>query len=227
MGSLMKEKRIRLVIFDLDGTLIDAYRAVSESVNFTLRACGFPPVPDLTIKRTVGWGDRHLIASFVGEDNADRTLKIYRRHHKDALKRGSRLLPGALRLLKALKKRGYKLAVASNRPTRYSHIVIRHLGIRAYFDYVLCGDRIARPKPHPDILRRILRRFGVRPGQAVYVGDMGIDMQAGRRAGVRTVAVTTGSSTREELVRHKPWAVVRRADAVAAVLERLQNKNFG
>lgn len=211
-------RAITLVIFDLDGTLIDAYAAVARSINYALKTCGFPPVDDETIKRSVGWGDRHLLERFVGRQHLEPTLAVYRAHHKDALKKGSKLLPGAKRLLDFLEKKGYRLAVASNRPTRFSRIVLKVLGIDRYFDYVLCADKVRRPKPAGDILKAILRRFGAGPAEALYVGDMIIDVQTGRRARVKTIAVTTGSCTAAELKRLNPLAVVRRVGDVKKFL---------
>ena len=76
---------IRLIIFDLDGTLVNAYPAVSQSVNATLGHLGFKNRTHADIKRSVGWGDRHLLAGYVGEDLADRAICFYRPHHAKAL----------------------------------------------------------------------------------------------------------------------------------------------
>ena len=212
------DRKFKLVIFDLDGTLIDAYRAVSQSMNHALRTCGFPAVDDETIKRNVGWGDRHLLERFVGRKHRDRALAVYRAHHRESLKTGSKLLPGARRILDFLKKEKYRLAVASNRPTKFSLIALRTLDIRRYFDYVLCADKVARPKPAGDILIAILARFRLKPGAALYVGDMMIDVQTGKRARVKTVAVTTGSCTAAELRRLKPLGVIPRVDEIRKFL---------
>lgn len=95
----MINKKIQLVIFDIDGTLINAYPAVYRSVNFTVKKFGFGRISHQTIKRTVGWGDRHLLQSFIGDKNLDRALSVYRRHHAAALRQDTKLLPGALRIL--------------------------------------------------------------------------------------------------------------------------------
>src|SRR5277367_401838 len=104
---------IKLIIFDLDGTLVNAYPAVSQSVNYTLNSLGFAPRSHADVKRSVGGGDRKLMVHFVGEKLAPQALAIYRPHHTQALKRkgGVRLLPGALGILKFLKSKGCKLAI--------------------------------------------------------------------------------------------------------------------
>lgn len=209
---------IRLVIFDLDGTLIDAYQAIYRSFNRTMGEAGYPARPERVIRRAVGWGDRNLLKPFVREADLDRVLEIYRKDHIKSLPRWSRLLPGVRRLLTALRKRGYRLAVASNRPTRFSLTLLRECGIKKDFDAVLCGDRVSRGKPDPEMIRRIMARLKMRPGQTLYVGDMFIDVQAARRAGVRSAAVLTGSSTRSELAREKPDLLLGKAADLQKVL---------
>ena len=209
---------IKLIIFDLDGTLINAYPAVEETVNFTMKHFGLPPVDSETIKRTVGWGDRHLIGTFVGDHRVEEAIKIYRAHHEHALLQGSSLLPGALTLLQSLKKQGFLLAVASNRPKKYSLIVTKHLGIDHFFDCILCGDEVSRAKPFPDILNELMKQFDCLTEETVYVGDMVIDVETGKAAGVKTVAVTTGSSSFEELKKAGAWQMIERVDEVGALL---------
>ncbi len=200
--------KTKLVIFDLDGTLMNAYPAVYRSVNFTVTQFGFAPITHATIKRTVGWGDRHLLQSFIGDKNLDAALKVYRRHHAIALRQDTKLLPGALKILQYLKSNGFKIAVASNRPTKFSLIALRYLKIYPFFDEILCGDKVLHPKPSPDILKEILKKFGFSPTEALYVGDMGIDILTGRRARVKTLAVASGSNTVVELAALSPLAVV-------------------
>lgn len=199
---------ISLVVFDLDGTLIDAYPAIYRSFNHTMRACGYPPQETQVICRAVGWGDANLLRPFVKPEDLPEALSVYRKHHAMSLLSGTKLFPGVRQLLSALKKRGYRLAVASNRPTRFSLIVLRHCGIRGFFDKVLCGDKVKKGKPDPEILRRIMAALRVPPARTVYTGDMFIDVQTARRAGCHPVAVVTGSSTRAELKKEKPEAIL-------------------
>ncbi len=213
---------IKLIIFDLDGTLVNAYPAVSQSVNDTLKQLGFPRRTHADIKRSVGWGDRHLMAHFVGEDLADKAMRLYRPHHAWTLASpGSvKFLAGTKTLLPFLRREGYRLAIASNRPTRFTRIILKVLGIRHYFDMVLCADRAQRPKPYPDMLFDILKRLKVPKSQALYVGDMTIDVTTGQRAGIKTIAVTTGSSTRAELKRLKPAYLIAKINQVKIILNR-------
>src|SRR5262245_54914291 len=112
--------KIKLIIFDLDGTLVDAYKAVAASINHALSTFGFPKIDDETIKRSVGWGDKVLVSKFVPPEKLDQVLSVYRLHHRSALKSGTKFLPGAKQLLERLKEAGYQMAIASNRPSRFT-----------------------------------------------------------------------------------------------------------
>ncbi len=213
------KRKIKLVIFDLDGTLVNAYAAVVASINFTLRTLGLPLRDRNLIRRSVGWGDTKLLKRFVGEDAIQKALTIYRRHHAGALKHGTKFLPGAYPLLQDLKKQKYQLAIASNRPTRFSLIILRYLKIRKLFNVVLCADKLKRGKPDPRILKVILKKMKVKPQEALYVGDMTIDVETGKRADVKTVAVLTGSSTKREVEALRPSRVIRKISDLRMILK--------
>lgn len=209
---------IKLIIFDLDGTLVNAYPAIIKSFNYTMQKLGYPKQNNLTIRRAVGWGDDNLLKPFLNPKDFKKALLLYRRHHKNTLVKDSRLLPKVESVLSYLKDKGYKLAVASNRPTKFSWILIRHLKIEKYFDYVLCADRLRHIKPHPEILNRIRQRFSLRPGQTLYVGDMTIDVQAGRRAKIKTIAIGTGSNTIQELKKQRPYRIINKIKDLLKIL---------
>jgi len=143
---------------------------------------------------------------------------VYRRHHSRALIEKARLFPGVLPLLKRLKAKGHILAVATNRPTRFSLILIRHLGIRPYFKHVLCADKLKKGKPHPEIILSIIKKASAAKEHTFFVGDMVIDAQAGRRAGVKTIIVTTGSSHKDEIRREKPYRVIARVSQLSRLV---------
>jgi len=212
--------RVKAVIFDLDGTLVNAYPAVSQSVNYTLNSLGFAPRSHAQIKRSVGSGDRKLMIHFVGERLADQALAIYRPHHAKALevKGAVKLLPGARGVLKFLKGKGCKLAVASNRPTKFTRIILKVLGVWRLFDVVLCADKVGRPKPYPDILWAIAKRLSLDQSEVLFVGDMTIDVNCAHRAGVRMVAVVTGSSSKKELKDLKPWRIISKMNQLKEIM---------
>jgi HAD superfamily hydrolase (TIGR01509 family) len=198
----------KLIIFDLDGTLVDAYRAIERSFNYTMCYLGLPQKDPLTIRRNVGWGDENLLLPFIGKQRIKKGLRAYRIHHRHSLLKYSRLFPKVKILLRHLKKKGYRLAIASNRPTRFTHILLDHLGIRQFFDMVLCADKLKNIKPHPDILLETLNKLKIGKDEALYVGDMCLDVETGKKAGTATIAVATGSNTVGQLKKARPLKVI-------------------
>ncbi|MDP3041457.1 MAG: HAD family hydrolase [Candidatus Omnitrophota bacterium] len=201
-------ENIKLIIFDLDGTLIDAYAAISNSFNYVMHRLGLKTQSAGLIRSLVGWGDKNLLKPYVPKGDLKHALSLYRNHHKHSLLKHAHLYPFVSRLLRRLKLKGYKLAVASNRPSKFSHILLRYLDIGAFFDYVLCADQSRHGKPHPEMLNKIVKRFGFKKSQALYVGDMVIDAQAGRRAKINTVIVTSGSSSKPDIKREQPFRII-------------------
>lgn len=205
---------IKLIIFDLDGTLINAYPAVEESVNYVLQYFDMPKQDKDAIQRAVGWGPKILLEKFVDSSHIEEAVELYYQHHAESLLRGSSLLPGAMDLLLELKRRGHQLAVASNRPKDFSLIVTRHLKIELLFDRILCGDEVSQPKPSPDILFQLMDGFDCLADVVLYVGDMVVDIETGVAAGVKTVAVTTGLCSLSEIQDANPWRIIDRIDGV-------------
>lgn len=197
----MYEKK--LFIFDLDGTLADAYQAIEKSLNFTRAKFANKPVSYQVIKKNVGNGDKNFIKTFFSKPQADEALRVYRQHHKKSLKKYSRLKPYARMLLYRLRRRKKNLAIASNRPSYYTNIILRSLDIKKYFDCVLCADQIKSLKPNPKILNKILKKFKLKKEAAVYIGDMDVDLETARRARMDVIFVVGGSSTIRDTRKYK------------------------
>ncbi len=205
---------IRLCAFDLDGTLVDAFPAITDSINHMMREMHLSPQSLPVVKRSVGLGVENLVRCFVLEEDVPRALAIFREHHDVRLRQNIRLLPGAKALLPFLKARDCVLAVATNRPLQFCRVILETLGIIDYFDHVLCGDMVPRSKPYPDMLYEILRQSGIPASDAIYVGDMTVDVACARAAGVFSVVVPTGSCTRDELEAVGPGALVDRLSQI-------------
>jgi len=211
-------KNIKLIIFDLDGTLVDAYVAISSSFNYVMRRLGLKSQSNRTVRRLVGWGDINLLKPYVPQRDLKYALSLYRAHHKYSLLKHSHLYPYTRLLLRRLKEKGYKLAVASNRPSKFSRILLKHLAIDIFFDYILCADQARYGKPHPEMLNKIVKRFAFKKSQTLYVGDMVIDAQAGKRAKINTVIVTSGSSSKLDIKREQPFRII---SAISCLLNLL------
>ena len=210
--------KIKLFIFDLDGTLVDAYPAIYASLNFTLEKLGLKKVGFTRIKKAVGKGDRKFIQEFFPSELEDKALRIYRKRHREDLLKYAKPMSYAKLLLRYLKSKGWKIAIASNRPTVFTNLVLRKLNMKKYIDYVLCGDRASQLKPDPEIIYRILQRFKLRPEAAIYIGDMVIDVETAKNAKVKSIAVATGSSTQRELKNAGPTYLVESLQNIRDIL---------
>lgn len=198
----------KLFIFDLDGTLVDAYTAIWKSLNFTLKKLGYHSVGFRKAKINVGKGDRAFMEAFFAKDDIDKALKIYRSHHEKTLKVYTRFKPYARRMLCAFRNNKKKIAIASNRPRYFTDIIIKTLGLEKYLDYILCGDEIKSLKPNPKILNIIIKKFRVKKAEAVFVGDMNIDLETARRAGVDAIFIKGGSSPLKDIKKYKNKRII-------------------
>ncbi len=206
MKLSLEEKK--LFIFDLDGTLTDAYRAIEKSLNFTRSKLGYEPVSFNAVKKNIGNGDRNFVAAFFPEQSVDTALALYRAHHKKSLKKYAKMKPYARMLLYNLKRKKKLVALATNRPAYYTNIVLTSLKVKRYFDYVLCADQIKSLKPNPKILHLILKKLKIKKHEAVYSGDMDVDMETAFRAGVDAVFIAGGSSSMKEVSSYKNKKIV-------------------
>jgi phosphoglycolate phosphatase len=190
-----------LVIFDLDGTLIDSRLDLVHSVNAALRHIGRDPLPDEVIASYVGDGAPILIQRALGGEAVDEAivrqglqffLSYYREHKLDhttvyagiqgslaAIQRGSNGMPR-------------KMAVLSNKPVGPSRAIVEALGLGPFFAQVYGGNSFSSKKPDPEGARQLLKELGVRPEQAVIVGDSHVDVETGRNAGMWSVGVSYG-----------------------------------
>jgi len=192
---------IRLLIFDLDGTLIDSRLDLVHSVNATLRHMKRPELPDDVIASYVGDGAPALIGRALGSEADDEALvrsglqyflTYYREHKLDH----THLYGGIKEALTALQDsrngRGRKMAVLSNKPVNPSRAIIEALGLGGFFSQVYGGNSFPTKKPDPEGAQVILRQTQSKPEETLIVGDSGVDVLTGRNAGTWTCGVTYG-----------------------------------
>jgi phosphoglycolate phosphatase len=208
----------KAVLFDFDGTLADSYPAITASVNHVRALHGLPPLPEAEVRRHVGRGPAHLLAHTVPGGDVDADVARYRAHHPSVMQSGTRLLPGARTALAALKQRGLLVGVCSNKPRIFTDRLLADLGIASYFDAVLGPEDVARPKPAPDMLDAALARLGVKPTEALYVGDMVVDIDTARQAGVAVWVLPTGSDEVGTLAAAQPERVLHDLGELPALL---------
>ncbi|MDE5743534.1 MAG: HAD family hydrolase [Bacteroidales bacterium] len=195
----------RLVIFDLDGTLVDTLADLAAAMNVVLSRLGYPPHPVADYRFKVGNGVAKLVERSLPEaarqqppvvaDALQRFLDYYNRHDMDA----TAPYDGIPELLLHLKARGLQLAVASNKPHAAAVEIVHHYFGQDLFDCIY-GQRPGAPvKPDPAIVHDILRTLGVSAGQTLYVGDSAVDMETARRSGIPSVGVLWGFRPEAEL----------------------------
>ncbi len=200
---------------------MDSARDIADSVNIYRRKFGLGPLPAGRIVMCIGKGVGSLLkrtlTSRILASRPDCRREFYRIYLARCA-RTTRLYPGIRASLHALRRAGVILAVASNKPKTLSEKVLRQLGVRRLFSAVLCGDEVSQPKPHPLSLRILMRRFRASPRATVMVGDSRYDMEAGKRAGCRTCAVSWGYETRKMLARWRPDILVSSGARLAVAL---------
>ena len=198
-------RSIKLVIFDLDGTLIDSRLDLVHSVNAALRHIGRTELPDDVIASYVGDGAPILIQRALGGEVVDEALvrkglefflKYYREHKLDH----TIVYPGIAEALAAIQNSASqsqngaprKLAVLSNKPVIPSKAIVDALGLGQFFSQIYGGNSFTTKKPDPEGARRLLEEYGVQPQNAAIIGDSHVDVNTGRNAGMVTVGVTYG-----------------------------------
>jgi 2-phosphoglycolate phosphatase len=209
------------VLFDFDGTLADSYAAIACSVNHVRSERGMPALSIDEVKRHVGRGPEYLLTHTAPNGRLADDLACYRAHHPSVMLPLTRLLPGARLLLAALHRRGKKIGLCSNKPRPFSQQLLQHLEVSAYFDVVLGPEDVPLPKPAPDMLLRAIQRLGLPSEQVLYVGDMTVDIQTARSAGVRVWAVATGSEERRALEDAKPDRLLADLQEMVAEIGRM------
>jgi phosphoglycolate phosphatase len=211
---------LRAVLFDCDGTLLDSYAAIAASVNHVRSLHGLAPLSLAEVKRYVGRGANYLLSHTVPVGSVAANLEAYKAHHPSVLRSGTTLLPGAAEMLRALHERGLRLAVCSNKAVEFTRELMAMFGVDSVLDAVLGPEDVQRPKPAPDMLLTALQRLGVPATDALYVGDMVVDVETARAARVRVWAVPTGSDAAAALVEAKPDRIVSNLVQFREILER-------
>jgi phosphoglycolate phosphatase len=206
------------VLFDFDGTLGDSYPAITASVNHVRAIYGLPPLSEEQVRPLVGRGADQLLESTVGQDSVAANVAAYRAHHPSVMRSGTKLLPGAGEALTELYRRGLRLGICSNKPIAFTRELLVWLGVADRFEVVLGPEDVDRPKPAPDMLLEALRRLNVTKAEALYIGDMVVDIETARQAGVAVWIVPTGSDDPTTLAAARPDRLLRGLDELPGAI---------
>jgi len=188
------KEAVRLLVFDLDGTLIDSKADLANSVNFALEAFGHSPLPHALIYSYVGDGASMLIRRAVGDDGngiLPAVLETFLSHYRGHLLDTTLPYPGVAESLREWSGR-VEMAVLTNKPIDMTRSILSGLELERHFVAVLGGDSLDSKKPDPEGLLHIMKKRKAHPGETIMVGDSRNDVLAGRGAGVKSCGVMYG-----------------------------------
>lgn len=197
-------KPVSLLIFDLDGTLVDTLGDITASTNFVLGRFGRQPLEMQTVRRYVGDGISKLVErSFGGRaENLAEAVALYKEHHRQNFTTHSALYPSVRETLECFSQ--IPKAVITNKSMEFCKPLLEHLGIVQYFDMIIGADFGLPLKPAPDAIFRIMEQHAIAKERTAIIGDGTTDIQAGKAAGIITCAVTYGFRSEEELKKAGP-----------------------
>jgi phosphoglycolate phosphatase len=190
-------KKIKAVLFDLDGTLLDTIDDIADSANYTLERFGYPTHPVGAYRYFVGQGADYLLDAIVPDsarvpENMKSLKKVYvERYNAHSLDK-TRPYDGIAEAVKKLREAGLKLAVISNKPEEATKKTVLSMFPEGMFDFIAGAKPEVPLKPDPAIVRAVLDEFGISPDEAFFVGDTSVDLATAKNAGCPSVGVTWG-----------------------------------
>jgi len=219
-----------LILFDLDGTLVDTAGEIADTANDVLQVLRLQTVPEALARSWIGQGSRELMiracAHAAGMDEAkirasstlDSVMLLFTRFHQQRCGTRSQVYPRVKESLAALAAQGIGLAVVTNREARFAEAVLRTHGLRDFFDPVVCGDSLSTRKPDAAPVRYCLDMYRVAPQRALLVGDSAVDVATGRNAGIACWAVPYGYNGGRGIAEENPDRVIADLSEVVAAV---------
>lgn len=185
-----------MVVFDLDGTLVDSASDISEAVNRTLADWSLPRVDEAVIRGWIGDGVKALVQAAL--DHARSTLTLeqvlpgFMVHYEDCLLLDPQVYPGVRETLHGLRQHGVPTSICTNKPARFVRPLLAHLSLDQYFGFVVGGDSLPQRKPDPAPLLHVVQHYRLHPAQCLMVGDSATDLQTAQAAAMPAALVTYG-----------------------------------
>jgi 2-phosphoglycolate phosphatase len=202
---------IRLIIYDLDGVLVDSSDAICLSFNAALEDAGEATCSDEKIRGMIGVPLDEMYRRVLPRERwglVEGCFKRYREVFMDVSLEHVRILDGVEATLIHFEEEGFQQCLATNKSAPEAEKILAHLGIDEYFDLMVGYDDVSSPKPSPEMILLALDAMGVEPDEAVLVEDSPTGLAAGKGAGVSTVAVTTGFHDTGSLADSKPDYII-------------------
>jgi phosphoglycolate phosphatase len=213
--------RYRAVLFDLDGTLVDSYTALTEAVNHARRTHGLYELSSARIRELVGEGvDRLLQRAFERTDIPASIMQAFESRYDDICCGESRVLADVHATLEELADLGVAMAVCTNKPTVFSKKILDFLSLSHYFRAIVGPDVAGARKPDARHLMVTLAAVDCAAEHTLFVGDMPLDIRAARNSGIDVAVLATGSSTREQLTAAEPDHFLERFSDLMKIVRR-------
>ncbi len=218
---------IKVVIFDLDGTLVNSLNDLADSTNFALKECGFPTHSLESYKYFVGNGIQNLTAKTIPEEFRtdenckkvyDAFMKYYRVHYKDKTKSYN----GIMKLVKDIKALNLKIAVVTNKSQEMALKVVEKL-FGNEFEIVFGKQENYPAKPDPTLTLKTMADLGATPTECIFVGDSGVDMQTAINAGCNSIGVLWGFRSEEELKDNGADYIVDDPNEILSIIREINN----
>jgi len=217
------KRAVRAVLFDLDGTLIDSAPDLAGAGNDMRAARGLPLLPLAHFRPMVGAGARGMVGRALQAKPGDAGFEALRdeflQRYEARMTRETHVFETMQPVLEVLQRNAMPWGIVTNKITRYSEPLVRALGLAETSAALVCGDTTPYAKPHPAPLLEAAKRIGVAPADCVYVGDDLRDVQAGRAAGMATVAVAWGYLGEGEAI--EAWGADHVIESPAQLLQLL------
>jgi phosphoglycolate phosphatase len=193
---------IKLIVFDLDGTLIDSLSDLTDAVNHTRTSFNMSLLTEHEVKECIGEGAKRLIELALpglSEARLQEALQSFLNYSSQHIVEKTELFPDVIATLSTLKEKGYILTVASNKNEPHCKEILRLLNANHYFDAILGAESAAERKPSPAPILHLMKQFALSASETIMIGDSINDILAGKRAGVMTIGCEFGYGKHNEL----------------------------
>ncbi|MFH1855965.1 MAG: HAD-IA family hydrolase [Candidatus Omnitrophota bacterium] len=198
-------QKISLIIFDFDGTLLDSQQDIVNGVNFALKSFGRPSQKASEILPFIGWGMEYLIVKSFGggeEETLEKACVVFKDYFREHSLDNSVLYPGVKEILKHFEDK--IKAIVTNRAYEFVLSALKAFNAGSYFKDIMSSDDKDCMKPSACPINKIVSKYKIDKKEALMVGDMEVDIQAGKEAGILTCGVTYGIGEKKDLIKARP-----------------------